>query len=319
MTGSALNVSVTEPDPGHNEAQVTLTRIAAKVSLQLKKGDLVDNDVQITKVSLLNNTGKTTLFPTPPSTASVAPQSYWDFTKTVTPWTLTSTPSANAELGEIYLYENITGGDKTNATQLEIEALYNNIQTTYLVYLNENVSGMVNQGDPSSSVTIPNDHLYSLRRGHHYAVNGTIVNMGKFTGIVHSTFVLPWEKLTSEVLFERVFTIFPHPTTDSHTYTAANPTDLVTFTFTLFNPIGATWVAQLSNPYDFEFSTSAGAVSSGGLGTEYTISIKPRYPQGTTERNTEFYITVDGIEIPLLQSSLLIGTGNRIEIKQPAE
>lgn len=320
MTGSTLNVSVTEPNPGHNDAQVTLTRIAAKVSLNLKKGDAVSEDVQITKVSLLSNAGKTTLFPTTLATGTVAPQSYWDFTKTfLTPWTLTSTPSANAELGEIYLYENITGGDKTNATQLEIEALYNNIPTTYRVYLNENVTSAVNLGDPSSSETDPNDHLYSLKRGHHYKVNGTIISMGEFDGLILATDVLPWKKLASEVLYERVYTISPHPTTANRTYTAANPSNLVTFTFKLSNPIGSTWVAQLSNPYDFEFSTSGGAVSAGGLGTEYTISIKPRYAQGTTERNTEFYITVSGVEIPLLQSSVLVGTGNRVEIKQPAE
>lgn len=320
MTGSALNVSVIEQiEPARNETQVTLTRVAAKVSLNLKKGDLVDNDVQITKVSLLSNAGKTTLFPTPPSTASVAPQSYWNFTKTLTPWELTSTLSSNNELDDIYLYENITGGDKTNATQLEIEALYNNIPTTYRVYLNENVNSIVDPGDPNSSVTTPSDHLYSLRRGHHYAVNGTIVSMGEFDGLIHSTNVLPWEKLESEVLYERVFAINPHPTTTNRTYTVTNTTNLITFTFTLFNPIGSTWVAQLSNPIDFEFSTSGGAVSAGGLRTEYTISIKPRNVQGDTERSTEFYITVSGFEIPLLQSSDQIGAGNRIEIKQLAE
>ena len=318
MTGSTLNVSVTEPDPGHNEAQVTLTRIAAKVSLQFKKGDMVTEDVEIIKVSLLSNTGKTTLFPTPLSTATVAPQSYWDFTKTLTPWVLTSTLSSNSKLGDIYLYENSTGGDKAYATRLEIEALYNNVETTYRVYLNENVNSAPNPGDANSSETNPSDHLYSLRRGHHYRVNGTIVSMGEFDGLIHSTNVLPWEKLASEVLFERVFEISPYPTTTNRTYTVANPTDLVTFTFKLFNPIGATWVAQLSNPLDFEFSTLGGAVSAGGLRTDYTISIKPRNAQSTEEKNTEFYITVGGVEIPLLQSSVLVGTGNRIEIKQPA-
>ena len=318
MTGSTLNVSVTEPAPGQNEAQVTLTRIAAKVSLNLKKGDAVSEDVQITKVSLLSNASKTTLFPTPPSTASFAPQSYWNFTKILTPWVLTSTLSSNNELGDIYIYENITGGVKATATQLEIEALYNNIPTTYRVYLNENVTSAINLEDPSSSETDPNDHLYSLKRGHHYKVNGTIISMGEFDGLFLTTNVLPWEKLASEVLYERVYTISPHPTTANHTYTAANPTDLITFTFKLSNPIGSTWVAQLSNPYDFEFSTSGGAVSAGGLRTEYTISIKPRFTQGTSERNTEFYITVGGYEIPLLQSSTLIGTGNRIKVIQPA-
>lgn len=321
MTGSSLNVQVIEQtDPGsRNEVQVTLTRVAAKVSLQLRKGDLVDKDVEITKVSLLSNTGKTTLFPSPPSTASVAPQSYWDFTKTLSPWELTSNLSVNAELGDIYLYENITGGDKTNATQLEIEAQYNNIQTTYRVYLNENVTGVVDPGDPNSSITTPSDHLYSLKRGHHYRVNGTIVSMGKFDGLVHSTFVLPWEKLQSEIVFDRTFEISPQPTTTNYIYTTPTTSDLVTFTFKLFNPIGATWVAHLSNPIDFEFSTSGGAVSAGGLRTDYTISIKPINAQGSEERNTEFYITVSGVEIPLLQPSVLIGEGNRVKIKQPAE
>jgi hypothetical protein len=221
-------------------------------------------------------------------------------------------------LGDIYLYENSTGGDKAYATRLEIEALYNNVETTYRVYLNENVNSAPNPGDANSSETNPSDHLYSLRRGHHYRVNGTIVSMGEFDGLIHSTNVLPWEKLASEVLFERVFEISPYPTTTNRTYTVANPTDLVTFTFKLFNPIGATWVAQLSNPLDFEFSTLGGAVSAGGLRTDYTISIKPRNAQSTEEKNTEFYITVGGVEIPLLQSSVLVGTGNRIEIKQPA-
>ena len=318
MTGSALGVLVAEPDPAHNNAQVTLTRVTAKVSLQLKKGDTVSEEVKITKVSLLSNTGKTTLFPSPPSTALVAPQSYWNFTKTLTPWELTSTLSSNNELGDIYLYENITGGAKTNATQLEIEALYNNIETTYRVYLNENVNSAPNPGDANSSETTPSNHLYSLKRGHHYKVNGTIISMGEFDGLILATDVLPWKKLASEVLYERVYTISPHPTTANHTYTATNPSNLVTFTFKLSNPIGSTWVAQLSNPYDFEFSTSGGAVSAGGLGTEYTISIKPRYAQGTTERNTEFYITVGGYEIPLLQSSTSIGTGNRIKVIQSA-
>ena len=320
MTGSALNVSVVEQvEPARNEAQVTLTRVATKVSLQLKKGDLVDKDVQITKVSLLSNVGKATLFPTAPSTASVAPQSYWNFTKTLTPWVLNSTFSANAELGNIYLYENNTGGDKTNATQLEIEALYNNIPTTYRVYLNENVNSAPNPGDANSSETTPSDHLYSLKRGHHYRVNGTIVSMGEFDGLIHATNVLPWELLQSEVLYERVFTISPHPTVTNHIYTVINATDLVTYSFKLEHPIGATWVAQLSNPVDFEFSNQGGAVSMGDVGTEYSISIKPRNAQGTTERNTEFYITVNGAEIPLLQGSMHIAEGNRVVIKQPAE
>lgn len=315
MTGIAELVAVAEQT---GPVSISLSRVAAKVSLNMNKGSAVTEDVQITKVSLIKNTGKTTLFPTPTSTGIVEPQSYWNFAKTVPPWTLSSTLASNTELGDIYLYENITGGDKTKATQLEIEALYNNIPTTYRVYLNENVSGVTNLGDPNSSVTTPADHLYSLKRGHHYTVNGTIISMGEFDGLILTTNVLPWEKLESTVLLERIYTITPLPTIAAHTYTATNTTDLVTFTFKLSNPIGSTWVAQLSNPYDFEFSTSGGAVSAGGLGTEYTISIKPRYTQGATGRSTEFYITVGGFEIPLLQSSTLIGTGNRIKINQPA-
>jgi hypothetical protein len=115
-----------------------------------------------------------------------------------------------------------------------------------------------------------------------------------------------------------VYAIDPHPTTAAHTYTLVNSNDDVSFAFKLFNPLGSTWTAQLSNPIDFEFSDADGAVSSGITRTDYTINIKPRNAQGTTERSTEFYITVGGVEIPLLLGSNLVGVGNRIIITQPA-
>lgn len=194
MLGSAFNVSVIEKTaPDRNSITIPLTRIAAKISLRLNKANPAAN-VKITKVTLLNNAGKSTLYPIPPATAVVG-QSYWNFSKSwITPIDLTTTLSAVSDLGDIYVYENLDGSaaNKTNATQLELEALYNNISTTYRVYINENVSSAVNPGDPGSSVTNPNDHLYKIKRGHQYNVDGTIVNLGEITTLEVKVKILPW-------------------------------------------------------------------------------------------------------------------------------
>jgi len=194
MLGSAFNVSVIEKTaPDRNSITIPLTRIAAKITLRLNKANAAD-DVKITKVMFLKNAGKSTLYPIPPATAVVG-QSYWDFSQSwVTPVDLTTTLGVVSDLGDIYVYENLDGSviDKTNATQLELEALYNNIPTTYRVYINENVSSVVNPGDPESSVTNPNDHLYKIKRGHQYNVDGTIVNLGEISTLEVRVKILPW-------------------------------------------------------------------------------------------------------------------------------
>lgn len=310
MTGSALNVPViAQDDPNvRNEALVSLTRVAAKISLNFRKD--TDADVTITKVSLLSNAGKTTLFSAPPATA-VSPQTYWDFTRDLnTPLQLQTTYSAVDEIGDIYVYENLTEGNKANATQLEVEALFNNIPAKYTVYINENISTPGNPGGPNSSVTTPDDHLYQIKRNHEYKLNGTIKKLGEVDGLLLQVRILPWELIETEQTFDEVppvINIIPEFTTvEGNTTSIANPLE---FEFSLTDgPEGATWEATLDNGLEFGFEDIAQTF--GEIGDSKTITIKPLKPfSSTITRTTHFYITVtnpnngEKQKIPLVEGS----------------
>ena len=316
MTGSSTGVSVeTVEGTDRNTTEVVLTRIASKISLRFKKD--INPDVSITKVSLINNAGVTTIWDNGVLNNGI---NNWNWNHTLDiALPLSSEVAAINDFENIYLYENLTNGDKSKATQLEVEALYNGIPAKYRVYINENISspGSGNAGDPSSSVTNQSDHLYSIKRNHHYQLNGTIVGIGEFDGLTLTTNVLPWNLLPSSISFERKFTISPTPTLSNHTYTVDNNGE-VKFTFKLTSPIDASWVANLTLVGGFEF---VGA-NQGLTDEEVVITIKANNPPGEEEQVTEFYINVgyggNWSEIPLLSGSNLIGVGNRVVIRQPA-
>jgi hypothetical protein len=192
MTGSASATVI-----GITEEIIYLTRVAAKISLQLMKSSVNEADaVEITKVSFISNTSKSTLFPIPPATALTLlyPADYWNHVYAL-PETLTLTTTSQA-IGNFYVYENL-GNSHTNkgvATQLELEAIYNNIDTKYRVYINEDITspGTGNPGDPNSSIVDVNDHYYNIWRNYHYQLTGTISGVGEYTSISVEVKILPW-------------------------------------------------------------------------------------------------------------------------------
>lgn len=311
MTGKVTDSPVVlKTDPDRNTANVTLTRVVAKISLSFKKD--TDATVSINKISLLSNAGKIPVWEGEPL---VGEQSYWNWEKS---YTTAVNLTGNAQLLEtLYLYENLTDGSRINDTQLLIEATYNGVPTTYKVFVNENVTVAGSAGDPISSETNPADHLYSIKRNHHYQLTGTIKNMGEFDGLTLTTNVLPWQKFPSDWLFAWTWSIAPNPTTALHTYTVDGNGE-VKFTFKLTNPIDALWIANLTNPTDFEFD---GAYQ-GATDQVVTIVVKAKEAAGTEARTTEFYINVnyggEWTEIPLISGGALIGEGNRVIIRQPA-
>ena len=294
-----------------NNTTVTLIRAAAKINLTFKKD--TSSEVKITKVSLLKNTGKTPLFE---GGATLPAQSYWTYLSdySTAPIELTTSPTNSLA---VYVYENLAGSaNKANATQLEVEALFNNVPTTYRVYINEAVSAVSDPGNPSSSTTDGADHLYQIKRNRHYQVTGTIKNIGEFDGLSLEMNVLPWSYLPSTVSFERVYTLDPFPTYQTRTYTVNSTSDEVNFAFTLTNPLNATWSANLTNPADFEFA----GTSSGATGETVTLKIKPKNAPGAETRTTEFFINVNHggnwEEVSLISGQSVVGPGNRIVIQQ---
>lgn len=311
MTGKTEEVIVKVAEgTNRNTANVTLTRIAAKISLQLKKQ--TDATVSITKVSLIDNTGKTPVWE---GGTTVDDPSYWNHVYTPTsPLVLDEN---FLHIGTVYLYENLAGNKTNRATKLELEALYNNVPTKYWVYVNENMTAAVVPGDPSSSEINPSDHFYSIKRNHEYQLNGTIIDIGEFDGLTLFTNVLPWNYLPAIYTFDHIYSITPQPAESAHTYSTGT-SGQVTFTFKLTNPIDASWVANLTNPTDFEFVDAYQGVTD----QEITLAIKASNAADEAERTTELYINViyggNIVEVPLISGTNLVGTGNRIVINQPA-
>lgn len=101
------------------------------------------------------------------------------------------------------------------------------------------------------------------------------------------------------------------------------------FTFELKAPIGAAWTATLTNGLDFAFTsvtagTTTTAVSKGfmNVGSPALIAVRALKRWTGDSRETEFYITVEGNEIPINpvvgSQRLYDGTDTRIKIKQVA-
>lgn len=307
MVGSG-NVTVTT---GTNTVTVKLVRLAARLDLKILKGEKAkEKNIQLEGIRLYRAPQSSSLL----GQHTVAGQTYWDYNfKKQSPVTVTSTGvdvwGGTAE--PIYLYENIgTKLDTLNrATYIVIDALYNGVDTRYHAYIN----------DEHSSV----EDKYSIKRNHKYELTATINNLGEYDGITLDTHILPWTVEHSDIVFERKYAIIPHPNVGNAEYELESPSAIRDFSFTLSSPVGAKWKALLTNPKDFELLKTSGSitsnssVTSGGLG-KFTISVRPTSERGRKERKTEFYIVVDGVEIPLLKNSTSVGPGHRIVMKQPA-
>src|SRR5690554_1006945 len=193
MTGKKEDVEVVELiEPLHNSTYIELKRIAAKISLKFKKD--TDKEVYITKVSLLNNTGKTTIWE---EVTAASNQDYWNWTHApATALELNSTAIPLVGQDNLYFFENLAGAtNKDKAVELEVEALFDNIQTTYRVYVNEDIEspGSGIPGDPDSSFVSIKDHFYNIKRNYHYQLTVTITDMKKFTTISVKVKILPWD------------------------------------------------------------------------------------------------------------------------------
>ena len=187
---------------GVNNETITLTRAAAKINIQLKKG--VDEPVTISRISLLSNTIKTTLWEDVGVTFT---QGYWDYNGGVS-LTLSKTEWSSAHT--VYVYENLgnSSTSKTNATQLEIEGTFNGLPATYRVYVNENVDDdNPTPGNPGSSETNPDDHFYNIKRNHVYNITGTISGLGQFDGITIYTDVEEWEGVEKDYFVGYGYTV----------------------------------------------------------------------------------------------------------------
>jgi hypothetical protein len=89
-------------------------------------------------------------------------------------------------------------------------------------------------------------------------------------------------------------------------HTVTNSVTDATFSFEFKAPEGASWVATLTNGLDFSFvnttdGISTGAVSRGAArsGVPYLIAVRATKPWNGQIKQTDMYITVNGVEIPI--------------------
>lgn len=290
-----------------NRVNVDLQRLVAKVSLSLSKKLTAINAadvIQLTAVSLYRAAKSMPLLPT--ATAE-SPRPFWHKRYTLAlPLTLSTTSHTMQWEGAdaLYLLENLgTAADTTDrVTYLVIEALYNGVPTRYRAYIN----------DASSNA----DHHFSVKRNHHYMISASISSIGEYDGLTLRTQVVDWNFVSWPVLFKRVYSIKHHPSGDvpteaSHTWEVTTEDTKQQFKFKLENPQNVAWMANLSNALDFK-------IESGEIGTtdqEVIITIVPTKPMTSTPRRTEFFISVDGTEVPLLGNGMS-GPNHRIIITQ---
>lgn len=164
---------------------------------------------------------------------------------------------------------------------------------------------------------------YNVIRNHHYKYEIAIAKDSK--ELVVKAVVLPWTLVESEIsfgkiVFEKDFTLPPGTSMSGDKIIEVHQQTSVKVKFRLKGPKGAIWRATLTNGLDF--SLQADGTSSGGVtgiadpDTEYVMVITPLKPFEGTPRVTEFYITVNGAEVPLVTGSEEIGPGKRYVFKQ---
>lgn len=189
----------------------------------------------------------------------------------------------------------------------------------YLMLIPQNFEGEGNQctieatySIGSSVKTVAENITIDFEQSKAYNITLHISAENTESGI--SITVTPWEHIS----IQRKFTGFAiseaqwMPTTREVHYN----TNALRFQFCIDEPVGAHWIATLSNGLDFALDPSFALDGSTGL--TYTVGIKALKPPGKTDRTTEFILAVDGKEMDT-NGDGFTGRGHRYLITQKAE
>lgn len=228
---------------------------------------------------------------------------------------------ANAQ-AIFYSYQNlvtVSSPIQTTAPYLEVKINANGIPHTYKGYFTDN--NQVN-------------NKYSLRQNNVYQI---VAQLDVDSKMILNMNVLPWNQQNIE--YERPITSNDFSfgawgtswggLNGKTINTNIGGIEDAVFQFELKAPMGAAWVATLTNGLDFSFvSSTAGTttptISSGftSAGSPCLIAVRATKRWTGDLRDSEFYITVQGREIPINPivgtQRLYEGTDTRIKIKQVA-
>lgn len=228
---------------------------------------------------------------------------------------------ANAKVN-FYSFQNLVtvlSPPQVTAPYLEIKLNSNGVGHTYIGYLTD-----ANQ----------TTNKYSLLQNNIYQILAVLDVDSK---IILNITVLPWNETNIE--YERPITANDFSfgawgtswggTNGKTMNTNVGGLEDAVFQFELKAPVGASWTASLTNGLDFGFTsstagTTTSTVSSGftNIGAPYLIAVRASKRWTGVSRDTEFYVTVEGNEIPINPvigtQRRYEGTDTRIKIKQVA-
>lgn len=219
-----------------------------------------------------------------------------------------------------YSYQNLASAStQSGAPYLEIKVNVGGVGYTYKGYITDN-NQVANK--------------YSLLQNNVYQVTAVLDVASQMILNLH---VLPWNKTNIEYERPIVANDFAFGAWGTSwggingktMNTNAGGIEDAVFTFELKAPVGAAWTATLTNGLDFAFTpTTAGTttttVSKGfvNVGSPALIAVRALKRWTGDSRETEFYITVEGNEIPINplvgSQRKYPGTDTRIKITQVA-
>ncbi|WP_211835282.1 fimbrial protein [Porphyromonas levii] len=303
MVGDTKNIELKAE--GKTEATVTLTRVVAKITLDLKQATEEEAEVKILSASIDRLPKHSTLFP---KDKGFTLEPSWTYKKTQEV-ELKNKADFKSYIADntLYVYENLgSAQDSTSrAPRLTVTALYNGIEITYHAYIND---------DKATGAT----KHYCLERNHHYKLQGTITKLGEFSALLLSTKVLPWnvEELEKNFLEPKATSIDANIVNTDNVITKYKP---LTFKVKIKASEGKTWRATVTNGLEFKVEIKQGdtIVAEGKVDeTEYTVVVTPlKDPDTTKTRTTELFFTVDGKEI-VLSGAGVSDRKTRIKISQ---
>lgn len=281
MTGVATAIL----DPQNTvQANISLSRIAAKITLDIKQVTPGSDVIKITNVQILRNAKNSRLL----EGSTSKPTGFWNWANAYD-LPLTNNGSAQSIIPTstpLYVYENMGMATDTSnrATQLVVEALYNGIKTRYYAYVNDQ--------------TTTADHHYSIHRNHHYKLDGTITKMGEFSSLLLTTTVLPWEveNLEYGFLVPYVAEINPHNVITQENEVTFESS--LSFTVRIKGRDGSRWKVTLDNGLEFGFDSGSAIEGDADGISDYTIKVKALKPIGVP-RSTNLFFTVDGKKVIL--------------------
>lgn len=308
---------------------VTLRRMEARVDVHVYKGaNFGSNTVTLQSITLHNQVLNSQIkFDYTVNAAQMltspmlnAPQI--NASEILTPYVSGTVLQPSASQAIFYSYQNLVtvlSPVQATAPSLEIKVNTGGTIYTYNGYLTD-INQLTNK--------------YSLLQNNLYQITAIVDIAPKITLNLN---VLPWNQMSMEYgrpITANDFSFGPWGTSwggingKTMNTNVGNIEDAV-FQFELKVPIGAAWTATLTNGLDFAFTsatdgTSATAVSKGftNLGSPSIIAVRASKKWTGDLRDTEFYITVEGNEVPINPivgtTRRYDGTNTRIKIKQVA-